>query len=1089
MASDDAAVRVRVASDLTAAIALEAGAGTGKTYTLVARAVALLEAGVPMRRLVLVTFLRAAAEELRVRLRRELSGREGAWAREALADLPAAAIGTLHSFAQRVLAQEAAAAGWDPAVRVVEEDEAEALDAHTFRLWLEGAAASRPEPLVALRRLGAAMGVRALADLARRLPADLPPDRPPEAPGPADAAAFRARLAAAADQFAALAADCRDPADRALADGPFLAAALDELDAWPEDERVAVIATSLHLPSPQAGNKKAWSPATSLEVLKNAWRDLRADQAELRAAAGEAATAELLAWLAPYPGHARQTRLAAGVATYDDLLVRAVTLLRTSPTARDRVRARYDALLVDEFQDTDPLQVALLDLVAGDPADARPGEAARLFVVGDPKQAIYRFRGADVDTYLSVRERFPAGGRLAITANHRSRPAILDAANVLCGRLMADGPISYRDLTAARPAAPEPAPPPLVLLRPGEADEPVETTSIEAVRAREARLVADHIAALLGGRVEGAGGVAPRAGDIALLFGARAAYPAYMAALAHAGVPYLAENDKGLWRATVPRDAARLLVAVATPRDRLAVAAALRTSLVGLSDADLWAFVRAGGRLDLTRRPPVGTPAAVERVVDALREAVLDRGTAPSVRLARLVERLDLAGAAALIDGEAGVRALSRVVETVRAREVMRVGPAALGELAQAFADVGYSPIDGAPGPDPAPSVDPAPPGGAVRLLTVHEAKGNEFPVVVLCDVWGGPRGGSERLVLGHDDGRPYVRVSAPAGPLWSPGAEARFAAETGQRAAERVRLLYVALTRARESLVVPAVSRPKNAVDGSFGRLLVRAAGGDDRSGDLVDALAGSGLPFAALTPARAPLPEAAPLDPAAFAAAAGEVDALRRRMAGYAGRTPIVRPSTAHTDAASRDPAAPAGAGRERARRQGLAVHAALATVLAPGRDAPDPDALERLARVEGEHLGLSPAEAGEAGAIAVRALAHPLLRRALAARHRAVEAAVSGRLASGGLVVGRVDLVFEEAGDWILVDLKTDRLAAPDADGARAHALRHRYDVQLALYAAVLGRTVGRAPGQRWLLFVRHDLAVDLGADPAADREEAT
>ena len=258
----DGETQARVRSDLASAIALEAGAGTGKTTALVARILALLRAGVPVRRLVVVTFLRAAAEEMRVRLRERLAEEGGAWARAAEAELPAATIGTIHSFAQRLLAQEAEAAAWDPATRVLEEDEREALDRHHFRAWLEEAVAAHAVPLLELRRLGQSLSAPTLLALARALGADAVLPETPEALTAADIDAFEAELRDALATFERLAPACQDASDKALGAGERLGQALLELAAWSGSERIAA-ACRLTLPRPDQGNKAKWRPETA----------------------------------------------------------------------------------------------------------------------------------------------------------------------------------------------------------------------------------------------------------------------------------------------------------------------------------------------------------------------------------------------------------------------------------------------------------------------------------------------------------------------------------------------------------------------------------------------------------------------------------------------------------------------------------------------------------------------------------------------------------------------------------------------------------------------------------------------------------
>jgi ATP-dependent helicase/nuclease subunit A len=1087
----DDRTRERVRGDLQSALALEAGAGTGKTTRLVERVLALLESGVPVSRLVVVTFLREAAEEMRVRLRQELEPRSAGWAQAALAELPGAAIGTIHSFAQRLLSQEALAAGWDSASRVLEEGEAEDLARRHFRHWLEEAVRADPASLVDLRRLGLRIGAADLYALASRLPVGARVPAAPEAPGPGAAAALTAALERALETLDAVRTECADPEDGALAARPLLHDALDELATWQGDD-LPFAAAALALPAAGKGNRKNWRSAAALKRLKEDLGAAVEAQRALRQAVGAAVVARLLAWLAPYAAWAAAERAAAAVATFDDLLRRGVALLEADAGARGRVEARYDAVLVDEFQDTDPLQARLLDLVGGAPTDAAAGKVARRFVVGDPKQAIYGFRGADVDTYLAVAATFPPGGRLPLVDNHRALTPLLEVPNRVCAPLMADGSVAYRPLVGGRGETGPAAPPPLQVLRAEASDE--ENLDASAVRAREAELVARHLRGALDApwRIEGRA-LAP--GDIAILFASRTAYPEYMEALTRYRLPFRAEREKNLWQRRIPRDLGRILLALARPDDRLAVTSALRTSLIGVSDQALWQHVRGSGRLSL--RAPGGPHAdpILERALLALAAAAAPTAGRPSERLLALIETLDLAAAAALDDGAAGVTELGRALESVRLLEGTESGGEALARVAAALADVGYERGQGDL-PVPAPAAEPSPPGGEIRLMTVHEAKGNEFGVIVLGDGWGEPPSVGEKLLIGARDRTVDLRLAAPLS--WGRGAhvgtaraEARHLEEKAAERAEQVRLLYVALTRARDVLVVPDAPPPRSRAGGrSTNRLIARAAGYETPVRAL-DALSALGLAPARVVPdAALPAPGEA-VAAEVLAAPAEDLLDLRRRLGARSAAVPIVRPSGVEAAAPVSPPAddtAPhARALRaDTARRVGTAVHGVLALAL-EGAGRPWRGQVARVARA----AGLEERAADEVEALAARALAHPLVARAARAPRRALEVAVSARLADGGLVVGRADLVFADEGGTVIVDFKTDRLAV--RRGAAATAVAQRgYDGQLRLYAQALAHASGLVVAEAYVLFVRSGdsvaVALDAGRPDAAARRKA-
>ena len=500
-----------------------------------------------------------------------------------------------------------------------------------------------------------------------------------------------------------------------------------------------------------------------------------------------------------------------GVLTFDDLISGARRLLAEHGAAA-RIVGDVRAVLVDEFQDTDPAQVDLVRRVAAG--------GAELFVVGDEKQSIYRFRGAEVQLFAAMRSEL--GRELSLTDNFRSRPPLLAFVNGLAARLFApradDPPWRVRwsaaqALGACRPSADEdetagpdgtrstPARRPLVRVvslvnQIGAGDSDMLAAP---ARALEGRVVAATITDLLAaGRW--------RPGDVAVLLPALTQVKAYEFALRRWAIPYEVVRGRGFYQCQEVRDLMHLLSAVADPDDGVALAGVLRSPLFGLSDATLERLAAPPATLTwrFTSDEPFGDLEDAESsragaARDLLRDLRLAHARVPvSELLARVVDATRLE--AVLLGQFHGLQKVANVRKLIACARVLEedrfVGAAEFVARARRFLD-GESREPEAPrlGSD----VD------AVQVMTVHQAKGLEFPVVIVAD-------------LGREAPRDYrspVLVDAEHGLL----ATATFGAgrhrlphrlieawrrdDQDRADAERARLLYVACTRARDVLIL----------------------------------------------------------------------------------------------------------------------------------------------------------------------------------------------------------------------------------------------------------------------------------------------
>ena len=465
-----------------------------------------------------------------------------------------------------------------------------------------------------------------------------------------------------------------------------------------------------------------------------------------------------------------------------DLLLRASDLLAGNPAVARRLGERFRYIFVDEFQDTDPLQAGVLRAIA---ADAAPG---RLFVVGDPKQSIYGFRRADIQVYRKFREGMvDAGGEdVPLSRNFRSRPDLLATLSGIFSRVLSGGEDfspAYAHVVADRNDPGEGHPVSLYRLDPG-VDE------------------AEFLAALVG-RIAGSVKVRDRGGverpasfrDIAVLYRSDASgdlLSGYRSALAAAGIPHVVPSRKGFFLRQEIQDLRMVLSAIDVPADRSALHAAMKTIFFGLSDEEI---------LPLYGEDPASAPPRVREAVALLSRLSARRGRAslPDL-LANLYGETGVDFVAARIpDGERIVRNLSKAAEMARAFEW-----GGAGSLKLFLAEIRRKAAEGRE-EDEVPDFEEG--EDAVRLSTIHGAKGLEFPVVILGGISRGGRKGPEGLRA--DRVRGLSAVIFPGFRTYSafrqvPGAGRPVTFEEWEKekmVAEERRLLYVAATRAKDRL------------------------------------------------------------------------------------------------------------------------------------------------------------------------------------------------------------------------------------------------------------------------------------------------
>ncbi|WP_242373181.1 UvrD-helicase domain-containing protein, partial [Anaeromyxobacter sp. SG26] len=653
---------------------------------------------------------------------------------------------------------------------------------------------------------------------------------------PGETEAARARLVATAEGIALAGPQATTAGARDLVEG--VRRALDALA--PSDRQGAIddaaLGRLLALGAAAKG-KRLGKGDGPLRELKDALAAAAEALAPLAAEALAAESkAELCRLVADAEARYAAAKRAARAVDFDDLLVVARDLLRRDAALRAELRGRFRALLVDEYQDVNGVQQELFELLAG--PGTPPGPV--LVAVGDLKQSIYRFRGADVAVFARLVRRLDAGeGRvLHLSDNHRSAPAVVELVNEVFARCMRppdgaparDDEIRFSDADRLVPHRPEGARPACELL-----DDDGEGNAAER-RRREADAIARRIEAVVAGtagvavRERGEGGGErvrrPRLGDVAILFRRLTQIGEYERALRAAGIPYRLARGGGFYQAPEVRDLGELLATLADPADAIGWAALLRSPMCGVSDATLFLAARAGpGRLarapagglrdellralsadgafalapgtaeQAVRRVPAEDWARLARLLEVWRElhALRDR-LAPDALLGRAVERLDLD--AALLAGPDGERRAMNVAKAVALAARFAADGGTAAELARHLRAQAARPPR-----EPEAEVEA---GDAVAILTVHQAKGLEWPVVFVPDLGARARSDARRALL-DPAGRVCAMRYDAAAERFDETVSVREAREHERRAAaaESRRLLYVAMTRARDHLVL----------------------------------------------------------------------------------------------------------------------------------------------------------------------------------------------------------------------------------------------------------------------------------------------
>ena len=1122
----DQKVRIEIKEDLESNLLVEAGAGSGKTRSLVERMVALVRARhCKVEEIAAVTFTRKAAAELRQRFQvaLECQARRARGEAERLPDsaesphaeeadaldkavenLDAAFLGTIHSFCAKMLRERPLEAGLDPGFREMKETEAREMQKTFWADFLERLAAAGDRRLKELDDVG--LAPNQLWNLFKTQVEN--PDvnfgsAPVDPPDPSEIEAVRIEFDKLLDRAAGLM-----PAREPPRGWDSFARRVRTLLYWKRaqgwDNRIVFFDALARV------YQKKCRPTQNRWLDGPAIKALAAEFEEFAGKGGEACRLMESWWAHRYPfavqfaasaaAEFAQERKEAGALTYQDDLVLAAELLRKNPNVRRDLGKRYKRLLVDEFQDTDPLQAEILFLLASDPQPAaeaasctewlrvepRPGA---LFVVGDPKQSIYRFRRADIALYELVKERFGAFGRVVgLEANFRSLKCIEDVvAGVFDDKEMfpasaAESQAAFAPLRAQRDPAKHGR---------GQATcYAVQGPNQGKVASDEAQLIASHVVR----RIESG---EREAGDFMILTRTRQHLSVYARALEQRNVP-VEVSGTGAAADFADKLSAFVLLfkCLADPEHEVHVLGVLVGPFFGIGLADLAGYKNQhkkhesyGRPFIINRPPPDWTSGPVAETLTTLHEwwqlARKEPADATAERLADATAVFPFAAAGDL--GQLRAGSLVYLLDAVRARvlegDASLTGAVHAMETALDWEDAEISLVPGQ--------------GKAVRIMNLHQAKGLEAKVVFLATPFGErDRAPSMHVSRGHDGvprgSMPVVqggkhRQEVIARPLtW----EADEKVETVFAKAEKTRLLYVAATRAQDELWVGR-SRGLSKNDASpWGPVQ-----------------AWLGKPGAADAGAAKWVDEMPRDDPPVRAAFDGEADLASRGDAANtaikdAGEASYVVEAVTQRAKAEQAETAAASVGVELASVRESAFAVTDLRPLKGGYDwgrvvhqvlmaAGNGESGDRL-RQRARHLLVEhgrpqdqrgePVELDTLMEVTEGVRGSEIWRRAMASPERYTEMPIAacrppsdslparasapgdGSPAFAEVLEGVVDLVFREGDAWVVADYKTDTGEDPD--------FRERlpgYRAQVDLYAQCWEQITGEPVRERWLVFL--------------------
>ena len=1062
---DDSKSRLRARQELDASHIVEAAAGTGKTTLLIDRILNLItDKGARPEEIVAITFTERAAAELKLKLEQELTrrlererGKQVAALRNCLENLERMQISTIHAFCAKLLRQRAIEAAIDPGFEVADELQASLLARQAWEDFLGRCMDQNDEALRRALELG--IGIDAIESLAFTMAAnrDILDLLPAELAIDEEIDDFIRKLESIVDRY-------RD--HRSLKRLANQLAMLKDLVG--RDREVYIFRKLLVHPT-----EKVSDPRLNQEL-----DDLIDLYDSLKASIVHNIISRLANTLTGFIDEYQSLKSRQGVLDFHDLLLLSCEMLRRSPDVTSYFRSHYKYVLVDEFQDTDPLQAQIVFyLTARNPQDQTiwhemPIEPGRLFLVGDPKQSIYRFRRADIEMYAAAKSALPKCNHLTISKNFRCVPSIIEFVNAIFGDLISrpdDGDYQpeYVPLVPGRSTKTCGDSPGVVLLYP--------TTmgcyaSASERRQAETKCIASFIRRMIDEdrwRVwdkhsEQFRPIAYK--DIAILLRTHTPLEMLEDALRLYEVEYRVVGGKHFYIRQEVEDLIATLQAIDNPYDSVALVRALKSPFFGLSDEDIFLF---DGKINYLQDAK-GTP--LEKPLNLLR-SLHDRRN--QLRFTELLDHLLEATGAHITyllkpNGEQRLANLKKIADIARALLDRGVSTFSgivtyLSEMQQIEAEEGE-----------APTVE----GGDnfVRILTIHKAKGLEFPMVILCDL-ASPRRASETFIVDRKRSRLGIRMGSSKSALITRDWRDLATFEKKRSDAEERRLLYVAMTRARDYLVVPCYWMAKSECnkhgaphEGTFLRYLFPAIPKDPREVDECSWASG-----ALVYPTH--LLDVSKQFPPAFRVnlkqkpSKKDTKHLTETAAHWQSRLETIqaqlgypKPITTATEVLMSEQAQTKPGADSKALVFGQIVHRLLERTIWEKGKVDKEDALRLVDADVGDDL------LERAVTTVNRVLSSALVKRITSARYYKEVPFVYR--SEDRIFEGKIDVIFIEDGEIRFVDFKTDTVSKRQASKNIS-----KYKPQMEIYAQAIEKACGTLPKEAIIYFTHPLVAVSV------------
>ncbi|MFZ5650707.1 MAG: UvrD-helicase domain-containing protein [Bacillota bacterium] len=1064
----DREARKAIIEDLDTCILVEAGAGSGKTHSLVERMVALVAGGkCTADRLAAVTFTRKAASELKGRFQLAL---EKAFASEqdpgkrknlgrALDDLDRCFLGTIHSFCAAILRERPVEAGLDPEFEELDELEDALIREKAWEDYLAQVQVEAPGILDGLLQIDveaqdlkdcyAALSTYPEVEIAGG-------DAPRPSLGEMRAELYKLLELAEEKLPSTVPAKGWDGLQK------LLRKALGRRRVFNLDDDLALLRLLAALDREGAITQNRWLNKDDAKFMKSTFDGFRKNHIlPALKAWREYRHSRVFDFVKPavelYAGRrAEQSKL-----NFQDLLMITAGLLRENTEVRRYFQERFTHVLVDEFQDTDPIQAEIMFYLTGRDGDERnwrrivPRPGA-LFVVGDPKQAIYRFRRADIDTYNEVKRLIAGGGGrvLNLTVNFRSVREIGDLVNPVFSTLLPGEATSYQatftSLDTVRESEEGTASGARVITIPKvDWHKQQEIAEIDAARiASWIRRALDGGISLSRTEGEREAGLteSPRPCDFMILLRYKSNMDIYARALEKQGIPFHIAGGGGFSGSPDLAGVMKVLKAVMDPDDPVRLAAALRGSLFGLSDGLLWRFKKAGGRFNYNAPVPEDLdPGDRDVFLWAFELFKKFRDMTVKLPASAALENIvtELGVIPYTLTGELGKSRSGHIVqcmEFVAAAERRGITSfSSILEYLDLLLEAGVEEeINIAPRED-----------DAVRLMNLHKAKGLEAPVVFLANPGKNASHPPDRHISRvGDNPRGYFVVKKESGYTTEiigqpPGWDKYSEEEMRYLSAEETRLLYVAATRARNLLVVSTYSgKPELSPWSPLHGLL---NGVPELEDNKIDRKEAAGIEGAALSR-----------------------EELEKAREGFVTMTAAANtPSYSVESVTSLVKGAGDGPERKstgRGQSWGRVVHRVLE---AYAKKAPPNLELfvDNVITVEGR----APEERDQVINLVNQIIKSDLWQRMLKSRRRFMEAPFSAMDDSPEngrerIISGVIDLVFQEEDGWVIVDYKTDTVKGEE----QLRELARCYSPQVEMYKRFWEKISGERVKEAGLYF---------------------